>query len=369
MAAKPKPQPAPPPSTKTEQQIAGTGGSTIDPALLQAAGSSDPNVSGPAIQQIMAQSGKSDAVGTATQQYLDSLGIPVVTPEMALHGTEPPAGNRQQAVADWQAQLSAAGLLPSGYTRGYLDQPTINATYQVMAFGTANKLASPSDALNALHASYQAVATSSTADPALIKAEQDLRRAQLPLDWADLQRRIKEQPLLDAELQRRLADEKALPQQEAQAVQKIAHDDWWVPLSDQAATDWGTRIAQGKSTEAEFTTWAQGQAAALYPTLASFINNGAKTATLLDPYAQLAAHELDKAAPDLQGNMRYFNPSMLTGADGSLVNTNDYLVKLRQMPEWRTTTSANELANDWSAKLAQTFGGVSGLSTGPLTAP
>jgi hypothetical protein len=393
-AAKPKPPaPAPPPTTKQQTAtLAGLGGSSTASAIpgyhVDASGNYVSDTTGqPLIDPTTNQPLSASATDPNTQAILDFFG--------QLGGTDTTAWNpnmrqpadpaaHQAALASWQHSLVSAGIIPANQpiTYGLYDDATIKATGAVLQFAGGNNL-DPNAAVGKLGEAYHSVASAtSTADPALLAAERALRRAQLPLDWADLNRRIAEQPILDAELKRRIAEqplldadlarrlavEKALPQTTATKLKTDARDKWWIPLGDSAALDWGTRISKGQATEEDFTLWAQGQAASLYPQVAKYITQGAQTSTVLDPYLQLAAKELDKNPATMVGDTRYFSPAFMD-QNGALPDTNTYLQKLRTLPEWRTTTSANNLANDWSAKLAETFGGVAGISTGALTQP
>lgn len=392
-AATKPPIPAPPPTTKQQTStLAGLGGSSTASAIpgyhVDAGGNYVSDTTGqPLIDPTTGQALSATATDPQTQAILNFFGqlggsnMTAWNPNMR---QPPDPAAHQAALAEWQRSLVASGIIPKGQpiTYGLYDDVTIKATGAVLQFASANNL-DPNVAVGRLGQAYSAVAGATySADPALLRAEEQLRRAQLPLDWADLNRRIKEQPLLDADLQRRikeqplldadlarrLATEKALPQTTATKLKSDARNKWWIPLSDQAALDWGTRIAQGQATEEDFTIWAQQQAAALYPQIAKYVQAGAQTSTLLDPYLQIAGKELDKDPQTMIGDPRYFSPSFMD-QNGVLPDTNTYLQKLRTLPEWRTTTSANNLANDWSAKLAETFGGVAGISTGALTQP
>jgi hypothetical protein len=387
------PNPAPPP-TPTQQTaiLGGLGGTSTASAIpgyhVDASGNYVSDSTGqPLIDPTTNQPLSATSTDPNTQAILNFFG--------SLGGSDTTAWNpnmrqpadpaqHQAALAAWQQSLVAAGIIPKGtpITYGLYDDTTIKATGAVLQFASANNL-DPNAAVGALGQAYQSVASATySADPALLKAEEALRKAQLPLDWADLNRRIQEQPLLDADLRRRIAEqplldadlarrlatEKALPQTYATQLKTDASSKWWIPLSDQAALDWGTRITNGSATQEDFTLWAQQQAAALYPQVAKYIQQGAQTSTLLDPYLQIAAKELDKDPATMTGDPRYFSPAFMD-QNGQLPDTNTYLQKLRTLPEWRTTTSANNLASDWSAKLSETFGGVAGISTGALTQP
>lgn len=409
-SAKPKPPaPAPAPTKKSTTTVGGAlGGATSASAVpgyhIDASGNYISDTTGqplldPTTGQPLSATAGTDPNTQATIDFFKNLGgsgagawnpnmVTVASPEQ-----------HKAALADWQHRLVNAGLIPANQpvTYGLYDDYTVKMTQAVLQFGRNNDITDPNASLTAIGNAYKAVGGgASTGDPALLAAERALRRAQLPLDWndlarrtaaqplldADLQRRIKEQPVLDAELarriaeqpmldtelQRKLAAEKALPQQTADKLLTEARDKWWIPLSAGAALDWGTRIAKGEASPEDFTQWAQGQAGALFPQIKQYIDRGAQTSTLMDPYLQIAAKELDKNPGTLIGDTRIFGPNFMD-QNGVLPDTNTYLQKLRTLPEWRTTTSANNLANDWGAKLAETFGGVSGIATGPLTQP
>jgi hypothetical protein len=408
--AKPKPPaPAPAPTKKSTVQVGGAlGGASSASAVpgyhIDASGNYVSDTTGQALldpttgQPLSATAG-TDPNTQATIDFLNNLGSTGVgawNPNMTTYAT--PA-QHQAALSAWQHKLVDAGLIPPNQpvTFGFYDDYTIKMTQGVMQFGRNNGIADPTTSVGELGKAYKSVAAAtSSADPALLAAERALRRAQLPLDWndlnrriasqplldAELQRKIREQPVLDAELARRIAEqplldaelarkqavEAALPQQTADKLLTEARTRWWIPLSQQAALDWGTRITKGTASEEDFTQWAQGQAGALFPQIKQYIDRGAQTSTLMDPYLQIAAKELDKNPGTLIGDTRIFGPNFMD-QNGVLPDTNTYLQKLRTLPEWRTTTSANNLANDWSAKLSETFGGVAGIASGPLTQP
>jgi hypothetical protein len=73
--------------------------------------------------------------------------------------------------------------------------------------------------------------------------------------------------------------------------------DYAVPLSDAAADDWATKIANGSVFQADYENWLRGQSKSLYPTLSADIDRGVSVKTLTDPFRQVAARTLG-IAPD-----------------------------------------------------------------------
>lgn len=65
-----------------------------------------------------------------------------------------------------------------------------------------------------------------------------------------------------------------------------------VQLSDATLGDWAQRIASGKDTEENFSTYAREQAMNLYPTIAGYLQNGGTTEKYFDPYRERAAQVL-----------------------------------------------------------------------------
>ncbi len=65
-----------------------------------------------------------------------------------------------------------------------------------------------------------------------------------------------------------------------------------VPLSDQAAMDWATKLAQGAITEDSVKGYLVEQAKSLFPALAGALDRGITVAQYADPYIQIAQQEL-----------------------------------------------------------------------------
>ena len=128
----------------------------------------------------------------------------------------------------------------------------------------------------------------------------------------------------------------------------------WVELDDKTLGLWTARIFNQEATEEDFTGFLRDRAKGLFPHWQKQLEAGADVGSLVAPYLNLAAKELEKDPDTLLGDTRIFQP-ILGGQDLSLQG---FLGHIRTLSEWKTTGHANQLASDWLSKLGSDFGQV-----------
>lgn len=83
-----------------------------------------------------------------------------------------------------------------------------------------------------------------------------------------------------------------------------------VPLSEQAADEWSTKIATGQIVQGDYENWLRGQAKSLYPTLTADIDRGVSVKALTDPYRQVAARTLGIAPESVDFSSDRWNAAL-----------------------------------------------------------
>lgn len=357
--ANPPPNPNKGPTTSQIQGTQPTTGSsslstTLGPALQQLGLSQD---------QINAMLATLSTAGAGTSTAADQATAQLIQSAQTFLATLSPSQLNQ-----WQQQLAAANLLPSA-VGGVSDEATQGATatlIQLMQEQAGAGATAPEVNLTNLQSALGYYNQSLILSPTQ-QQTQDL--SSLEAGYYEMERPLQEQevqanePLYTsgtAALQtaQQIATMKSMPSTTANQLLTQATTQFMVPLSQTQAEQWGNLITQGQATTTDFTNWARGQAEALYPSLSQYISKGVDPSTLLQPYVNQAASELELDPATITGNSPYLSPAMLQNPDGSLKNTYAYTQSLRQDPSWRYTGNANDLAASWSAQLAQTFGGV-----------
>lgn len=152
------------------------------------------------------------------------------------------------------------------------------------------------------------------------------------------------------------ADQQAAINDSISKVRTAAMQNYWIPMTDSAVTDWATKLASGQIDQGTFDQYLQGQAKALFgnnPTMAAAIDRGATPQTLLSPYLSIASKELEVPADDLVGNTKVFGSIM----QGNLPTLSDFTAQVRSLPEWKTTQGANDQAAALEKQMLATFGG------------
>jgi|ERR1035437_3239590 hypothetical protein len=157
---------------------------------------------------------------------------------------------------------------------------------------------------------------------------------------------------------------------------QVIADAYQIPMSTQALQQFAASyVSQGLTStsglpdttdaEGEFTQYAQGVAATLYPTLAPQILKGVQTKTLLDPYGKLAASQLgvDQATID------WANPQWSKALSGAVdpatgravpMGMDQWGQTMRADPTygWQNTDAAHSAAASFASSILKTFGAV-----------
>jgi len=135
-----------------------------------------------------------------------------------------------------------------------------------------------------------------------------------------------------------------------------------VPLSDPAADDWATRIANGSVTRTDYENWLRGQSKSLYPTLSADIDRGVSVKTLTDPFREVAARTLGIPAASVDFSSDRWNAA-LNFDDGkgrrmmTLTEWGDYLRTNSQFG-YEYTQEAQNKAYTIVESIGQMFGRV-----------
>lgn len=145
---------------------------------------------------------------------------------------------------------------------------------------------------------------------------------------------------------------------------KAERDKWLVPMSDQALTDYATKLATGQIQPGEFLQQMQNQAKTFFnnASLSSFIDNGGDVKSYLDPYVQHAAtllgvtpDSIDPTAPKWLAAIQQKDPK--TGANTSL-SLNDWETKIRSDASygWQDSANGKAAAFDMVNNLSKAMG-------------
>ncbi len=135
-----------------------------------------------------------------------------------------------------------------------------------------------------------------------------------------------------------------------------------VPLSDGAAGAWGLDIAEGTADEASLKDYMVTQAKSLFPGLTDALNAGVTTKQYADPYAQIAAKELNINPNDFQLADPKWNAalSQVDPMNGNKVplSLDAWQTKIRTDPKYGydLTAGAKAQAANLTTTLAQKFG-------------
>jgi len=138
--------------------------------------------------------------------------------------------------------------------------------------------------------------------------------------------------------------------------------DQLVPLTDSAIQQWGTDIASGRMTQADWDTYLKDQAKSKYPGLAGYLDSGGTMKTFVAPYAksigdtlEINPDSIDFTDPKYAPILNQVDPKTGNLQVMSLAETQTWA---RQQPGWATTKNANQITSSLGEKLLQTFGQV-----------
>lgn len=139
----------------------------------------------------------------------------------------------------------------------------------------------------------------------------------------------------------------------------MAHE-YGVPLSDSTLTKWVDDMVANNKSAQDFSSYIIKQAQSLYPTIGGQIDADHTTKQYLDPYYQIASQTLDKPVTsfdlmDPRWNKAINTVDPATGKRGPMA-LSDWTTYLRKLPEYKTTTQANDLAAQAANGLLKTFG-------------
>jgi LysM repeat protein len=125
-----------------------------------------------------------------------------------------------------------------------------------------------------------------------------------------------------------------------------------IPMTDEDAAMWATRLFNGSTEMASIDTWIRNQAKAMFPELAEQFDLGLTTEDYMRPLVNVAAQELDMNpnAIDLT-NTKY---SALYG----LSSYTDVRQWARQQDEWQYTKKATDRGYEITNALLSTFGAI-----------
>lgn len=148
--------------------------------------------------------------------------------------------------------------------------------------------------------------------------------------------------------------------QSATEIRKLAND-YLVPLSDQALSDWTRQIVQGTTDIDGFKSYVQEQAKSLFPAMAGAIDRGISVAQYVDPYKQVAARELELSPDQIdltEPRFRKMFDKVDDKGNRTAMTLSESAEYLRTQPEWRKTRGANERAAAMTESILRNFGKV-----------
>lgn len=142
---------------------------------------------------------------------------------------------------------------------------------------------------------------------------------------------------------------------------KTRAGEYGLPMSDQAAYDWATRIASGAATQDAVDVYLREQAKSRYSWLAEDLDRGATVRGLFDPMIQTASQllEIDPSRIDLT-DPRF--SQLIDHTDENGVRRSMTLAEagqaVRSMSEWQTTDNAKQAASQAADSILKSFGKV-----------
>lgn len=155
------------------------------------------------------------------------------------------------------------------------------------------------------------------------------------------------------------ARQKKRPEEIAEELWQQAHGDYFLNVSKESARDWANRIINGEASFGEFNDFLRKEASTLYSAYAESINNGVLPRALFGPAMGILSSELEMseeqivATPSLWGEIT----RQASVKDGQF-SASDWVQYARQLPQWKTTRGANEMAANFSERLLRQFGAV-----------
>lgn len=137
--------------------------------------------------------------------------------------------------------------------------------------------------------------------------------------------------------------------------------DFGLPMSDEAAYSWSTRIASGQATQDAVEVYLRDQAKSRYSWLAADIDRGATIRELFDPMLQQTAQllEMDPSKIDLTNN-KFSGLIDFVDDNGTRrsMTLSEAGQAVRSMSEWQTTDNAKQAASQAADSILKSFGKV-----------
>ncbi len=134
---------------------------------------------------------------------------------------------------------------------------------------------------------------------------------------------------------------------------------YFVPLSEEAAFEWGKKILTGYADEQALQGYLQSQAMSRFPTLAESIERGFSPKQLFDPYIQQIGQLLDVSPETIDLMDSKWSPvldfvdSNGTRRPRTLSETSDFV---RRQDEWRGTQVALDAGSQFVEEITKRFG-------------
>lgn len=141
---------------------------------------------------------------------------------------------------------------------------------------------------------------------------------------------------------------------------RIAEQEYMVPFSRTAATEWSRKILAGEADDASFRQFVKRAAVGRFPSFAEDIEQGITPAQIFDSYREMAARtlEMDSDQINLLDNPKFSRALEVVDDTGKRrpMSLSEWQIYLRSLPEWRTTSNARAVTADVQRSLGNMFG-------------
>lgn len=160
--------------------------------------------------------------------------------------------------------------------------------------------------------------------------------------------------------QAELARKKKTPEQIAEDLFREARQEYWVPISKEAARNYANQIMQGTFSYGEFSDIMRATAKQRYPAFAKQIDSGVSPKSMFSPYTQLAAGELDMDEDALIMDDTLFAEIARGASSGQFPSMTDFLYTVRSTDAWKFSRKAQDQVASFGTKMLRQFGLVGG---------
>lgn len=166
----------------------------------------------------------------------------------------------------------------------------------------------------------------------------------------------------DLERREQLARRKRRPEEIAEEFWKKARKDYFVNIDKGAAKDWARRVIQGDASFGDFNEFLREEAARLYPNYSeSILDGGVLPKSLFAPVFNILGRELEMSEEQIIANDKLWGEITRQAAAAKKDETftaRDWVQYARNLPEWKQTQGAHQMASDFAQTLLQKFGAV-----------